>query len=245
MSIISVVTVCFNAQACIGQTLRSMRDQGQGPWEYIVIDGASTDGTIDEINDNQDIVNTLVVESDRGIYDAMNKGLKIAKGRYIYYLNAGDSFHSAKVLSHLVALMKDSNTSLFYGDIITSTKLIATRNIIKQYFKGMPHQACFFRRDAIEQFDLKFKICADFKQYLELRSEPDFQATHVALVISYYDSIKPDKSPTERLRYDRQRIVEKVMLSYSHLKGFRRVIGIGFYSLHLAKLVLTNGIRKY
>ena len=98
----SVITVCRNAQHTIEDTLQSVITQSYHHVEYIVIDGNSTDGTLSIIRRYQERIAHVVSEPDRGLYDAMNKGLRLATGDYVCFLNAGDCFHEDDTLQQMV-----------------------------------------------------------------------------------------------------------------------------------------------
>lgn len=97
----SVITVCFNAQDTIEDTIQSVITQTYHHVEYIIIDGASKDGTLGIINRYRDHITRVVSEPDRGLYDAMNKGMALATGDYLCFLNAGDSFHEDDTLQQM------------------------------------------------------------------------------------------------------------------------------------------------
>ena len=88
----SIITVVFNAKNDLIDTIKSLRQQNYKNFEYIIIDGGSTDGTLEVINDNLDVVDKWKSEKDSGIYDAMNKGIDLCQGNYIGMLNAGDRY---------------------------------------------------------------------------------------------------------------------------------------------------------
>lgn len=112
---ITVVTVCRNAADCIEPTLRSVVEQTYPDIEYIVIDGASTDGTLDIVKRYSDRIAKIVSEPDKGIYDAMNKAIRLAKGEYINFMNAGDTFTSPTAVAE-VAERIAPGCDVVYGD---------------------------------------------------------------------------------------------------------------------------------
>ena len=98
LPLISVITVCYQAAEPLQKTILSVRQQYYQPLEFIVVDGGSTDGTRDIIARHQDIITRWVSEPDRGIYDAMNKGVSMATGEWVIFMNAGDTFAANNVL---------------------------------------------------------------------------------------------------------------------------------------------------
>lgn len=111
---ISVVTICFNAVEAIERTILSVVNQSYPNIEYIVVDGGSTDGTLDVIEKYKSRIDKLISEPDRGIYDAMNKGVRLGTGDYIQFLNAGDMFHTNSSLADIVPQIACENT-IVYG----------------------------------------------------------------------------------------------------------------------------------
>lgn len=98
---ISIITICFNAATDLENTIASVRSQKYKDYEYIVVDGGSKDATLAVINDNSDKITKWVSEPDKGIYDAMNKGIKMASGEWVIMMNAGDVFADSQVLQNV------------------------------------------------------------------------------------------------------------------------------------------------
>jgi len=184
---ISVITVCFNAETDIKRTIKSVLEQSYESIQYIIIDGASTDNTINIISDYAYSIDTFISEEDSGIYDAMNKGAKAASGDYLFFLNAGDTFINKDTLSKIAS--HDLNGEFIYGDIellssdnITSVKrmpaILTTKFLIN---KTIPHQSVLTKKslfDLIGGYDPKLKIVADYKfqliAILELRAKTQY-----------------------------------------------------------------------
>jgi len=168
---ISIITVVFNNAKDIEYTIQSVLNQSYEHVEYIIVDGLSTDGTLDILNKYRAQIDILISEKDKGIYDAMNKGLEQATGDYVLFLNSGDAFYDKNTLS---AIFTDSEgADIYYGE----TKLIdENRKIIgdrrhktpekftwKSFRYGMNicHQAIFIKRAIAPKYDLQYKISAD------------------------------------------------------------------------------------
>jgi glycosyltransferase involved in cell wall biosynthesis len=115
---ISIITVCFNSEKTIGANIRSVAKQSYNNFEHIIIDGGSSDTTLKKIESSLTSPNTtLISEPDRGIYDAMNKGLRLANGEIICFLNSDDLFADDLVLATVVRGMKEYGCDLLYGDV--------------------------------------------------------------------------------------------------------------------------------
>jgi glycosyltransferase involved in cell wall biosynthesis len=181
---ISVITVCFNAQNTIGHTLRSVRDQTHDSIEYIIIDGCSTDGTLKVVESEGKHVAMIVSEKDNGIYDAMNKGIALATGDIIGFINADDFYASTDVLASVASAFESSGADCCYGDLCYVQQGDVSKTV--RYWRSAPfkadmfsrgwcppHPTFFVRREVYARlggFDLSFKIAADFElmaRYLE------------------------------------------------------------------------------
>jgi glycosyltransferase involved in cell wall biosynthesis len=191
---LSIITVCYNAINFIGETIESVLGQSYiENVEYILIDGGSTDGTYEVIHGFGSQIDKIVHESDKGIYDAMNKGVSLASGEYVFFLNAGDKFYSSDTLEKLSSSLKDGD--VIYGN--TCLRIKDGPEKIINYFsldkdwKVIPycHQSVFIRRSLLLDyvFDLNFKIAADFNQYHQLKNQK-VKFKSIDQTISIYDN---------------------------------------------------------
>ena len=116
--VLSIVTVCFNAASNIERTLLSVAAQKSARVEYIVVDGASRDDTLAVINHHRFLIDRFVSQPDRGIYDAMNTGIALARGEWLIFMNAGDVFHSADVVGRIIDhCLSRSDVDFYYSDV--------------------------------------------------------------------------------------------------------------------------------
>lgn len=164
---ISIITVCYNAAPYIEKTILSVINQTYKNLEYIIIDGGSTDGTIDIIKKYKTQITYWVSESDKGIYDAMNKGIRKATGEWINFMNAGDCLTNSHVLSELFSSHIPKEIKFIYGDInlIKNNQRIHKRALSPKHIKHtMPcsHQALFVRNMKGILFDLKYKLASEY-----------------------------------------------------------------------------------
>lgn len=113
--LLTIITITFNAERFLERTLKSMPQDNQ-ELEYLIIDGGSSDGTLALINQYQNKISNWVSEPDKGIYDAMNKGLKLAKGQYVWFMNAGDQIFDNQTIDHVLEQIKLTNADVLYGD---------------------------------------------------------------------------------------------------------------------------------
>lgn len=183
---LSVITVCYNSAKTIGRTLDSLNKQTSNDFESVVIDGESTDGTQAIIQSFGDLVATFVSEKDWGIYDAMNKGIEKASGKYIAFLNSDDAYFP-ETIKLVQAFAKTADASIIYGNLQkerTLGKEVLTR-VERPNLELMPktmgvfHPATFVKKELFEKFgsyDLRFKQAADYHWLLRAYMEKsDFQ----------------------------------------------------------------------
>jgi glycosyltransferase involved in cell wall biosynthesis len=114
---VSLITVTYNAEKYLERTIRSIIGQTYPDFEYIIVDGGSQDGTLDIIQRYESQISQWVSESDKGLYDAMNKGLRMAHGEYVWFMNAGDEIYDEHVLAQLAARLAD-DADVYYGDAL-------------------------------------------------------------------------------------------------------------------------------
>ena len=197
---ITVVTVCLNAKNIIRCTVESVLQQKDISFEYLIVDGMSSDGTVEFIESFRDAFNSKSIElniisgKDKGIYDAMNKAGRFAKGDWILYLNAGDYLYTDDAISRLSKTQVTEDTAVIYGDVLytyySKFKPFYSRpvdQITSNYI--FCHQSVLTRRDILvnEGFDTEYPICADYKLYA-LCYKNGYRMIHVDVPVSVYDN---------------------------------------------------------
>lgn len=177
--LITIVTVTYNAEGTLERTLKSVEMQTHGNVEHIIMDGASKDGTLaiaqayKERNDDRDI--RIVSEPDKGLYDAMNKAIAIAKGEYICFLNAGDKLHNPQTLEFIVHIAQHNpDAGVIYGDTdivddngmkLRERRLSPPKRLNWRSFKNgmlVCHQAFYAKRSIVPAYNLSYRFSADF-----------------------------------------------------------------------------------
>ena len=175
----SIVTVCFNSAATLADTLRSVSEQVYPRVEHVLVDGGSTDGTLELVRMHAKRVGPCVSEPDRGTYDAMNKGLALSSGDFVGFLNSDDVYQDARVLED-VAQAFEQGAHFVYGDI----DMVDDQGQLVRHWRAgplpggrlgrrqLPHPAFFVRRDWLLRlrpaFDDSLRIASDLKQQLIL-----------------------------------------------------------------------------
>lgn len=209
----SIITVCRNAEELIGSTISSLANQSFQDFEYLIVDGASKDKTLSVVQDlAAKLPLHLVSEPDEGVYYAMNKGIRMAQGEWIYFLNAGDDFVDSSVLLRVSALLKNApDCEIAYGDVIyrgASGKRLVRFDWLSRdnlLFENLCHQSVFGRRTAFERlglFDTQFQINADYDWLLRVfRSGAPFK--YLGIPISYYDDMGLSAREQVKLKAER------------------------------------------
>lgn len=162
---VSVVTVCYNAAADLEKTVRNVLAQEWPGLEFVVIDGGSTDGTAEVLRRYKESVDVIVSEPDRGIYDAMNKGVALASGDYVIFMNAGDCFASADTLSRVFDSVGESRPDVIYGDVVKGGAVKVAGEPHNSHRMFFCHQSCLALRQRLVEtpFDISHRMSADFK----------------------------------------------------------------------------------
>lgn len=174
---VSVVTVCYNSAGTIARTLRSVLDQTYPDIEHIVVDGASTDNTLEIVSTTPNRIATMLSEPDRGIYDAMNKGIACASGDILCFLNADDVYSGPRVIETVVREMASHRLAALFGDV-AFFRADAPKKIVRRYSSRMftperiasgwmPAHPALFMRHAIYAdlggFRTHYRIAGDFE----------------------------------------------------------------------------------
>lgn len=194
----SIITVTYNAEATVEDTIQSVIAQTYRHIEYIVIDGASKDRTLSIVEKYRDSITHLVSEPDKGLYDAMNKGIRLATGDYLCFLNAGDSFHEDDTLQQMVHTLKGGELpDVLYGEtalvdheghFLRMRRLSAPEVLTwKSFRQGMLvcHQAFFAKRSLVEEYDPAYRFSADFDWCIRvMKKARTLHNTHL-LIIDY------------------------------------------------------------
>lgn len=173
---LSVITVVYNNVDYIEKTILNVLEikEKYKDVEYIIVDGGSTDGTLEIINRYNDKISFWISESDKGIYDAMNKGAFLAKGEWVNFMNAGDLFAN-DIFILLNDVLVDNNYDVIYGDVLIKKNGILSLDKAREihqlnYSLNFCHQSSFVRRELLIKypFSLNYKISSDYNLFLNL-----------------------------------------------------------------------------
>jgi glycosyltransferase involved in cell wall biosynthesis len=193
----SIITVCYNEEKTIEKTCKSIASQKYKNFEWRVIDGKSTDKTLEIIKKYKKHTTSLSSEKDSGIYNAMNKGIKKSKGKYLLFLNGGDYLKNENTLQEVSAFIeKDGHKNdLYYGDMLYDNgELVSYKNstLNEKFFakKSISHQATFIKKDLFFKYgdyNEKYRIVSDFEFWIKSIIKGKIKTKYLPVVVSVFD----------------------------------------------------------
>lgn len=229
---VTIITVVFNSRRFITDCIRSVRAQDYRDIEYIIIDGASTDGTIDIINSFSHAVDHFVSEKDNGIYDAMNKAIGMATGNLIGILNSDDFYVHRKVISDVVRQIEESGADTLYADLVYVDP-IDTDRVKRLWHSGAykpgifkwgwmpPHPTFFVKKKVYEQygaFDLRLRSAADYELMLRFLHKNRVSTTYLSeIIIKMREGGMSNTSVKNRLKAN---LEDRLAWAYNDLRPY-------------------------
>ncbi len=224
--LLSIVTICFNNRDDIERTCKSIARQTWHDFEWIVIDGASTDGTLEILKKYEKFIDVLISEPDTGRYNAMNKGVLRSKGKWLNFMNGGDAFHHPNVLQNLSEFLKNDEADILYGNMnfITNKKehqiVTYPLNITdpNYFYDGcISHQSSFIKRSLFQQYGLyneNYKIVSDWEKWIVF-SLLKCKFRHINLTVADFYDGGIGSSPSPAHIKERETVQQRYGLSLS------------------------------
>lgn len=221
---ISIITACFNSEKTIEQTIQSVLNQTYKNIEYIIIDGASTDGTMEIVDKYRERIDVIVSEKDKGVYDAFNKGIVLASGDYINFMNADDYFSTNHIVEEIANhLFGNPNILMLHGDVRAFDERTGHWHFrgepltLADFEKGKmcPHQSVFTHKKLLEEyqgFDLKYKILADVDFTIKCFKNYEKNICYLPLEIAYFRL----GGLSNALHYEKQMHFENAVIHFNH-----------------------------
>ncbi|MEG0992628.1 MAG: glycosyltransferase family 2 protein [Bacteroidales bacterium] len=212
---ISIITVNRNNADGLAQTLESVRAQKKrNQFEYIVIDGASIDTSQIIIRENEDIIDFQISEPDKGIYDAMNKGVLKATGKYVYFLNSGDVFCNDNVIYNIKKLLPKTSNCIFLGGVEIKNHYFSMNWVLPKklsyfdFLEGFCHQAMFIPLELLIRengYKTQYKIVADWVFMMDCFRKNDVKWITSSLLITNYNTFGVSSSPRSKKQIENEK----------------------------------------
>ena len=224
MAHLSIVTICLNEVSSIGATLESVAAQDFTDFEYVVVDGGSTDGTLEVLREYRHRIDRLITGPDSGIYNAMNKGVRASQGDYLLFLNAGDYLNDSRTLSRILAYKPVED--VVYGDMVwlrqngvhelrKQPEQLTYRRFITT---NLWQQASAIRRSLFERyggFDEAYIICGDYDFFLRVLFQSGVTKRHIPVVFSVFNTSGISQSRQKNIYLSHYR--ERKAIQYKYL----------------------------
>ncbi|HEY5748462.1 MAG TPA: glycosyltransferase family 2 protein [Chryseolinea sp.] len=215
----SIITPTFNCAQKLDSTIQSIFSQDESLWDYWVIDGGSTDGTVNHLLQNESKLQWLS-EPDKGIYDAMNKGVQRARGKFVYVLGAGDRLRPNILSTIAQELTKNRDIShprplLLYGDVIwgeTGRRYDGHFSKLKLADTNICQQAIFYDSrifTKLGNFDTQYSLCADYHFNFRCFADPSIRRRYIDIVVANYESPGASKAIDQRFYADRPELIRR------------------------------------
>jgi len=229
----SIITVCLNEGEAIRDTCESIVTQTNRDFEWIVIDGGSTDGTLEILREYEDSIDCLISEQDSGIYNAMNKGAAKASGHYLIFMNGGDRFACSDAL---LFASQAQGAQMLYGDVYLgdqSGDVETYPDVVESGYmlrKMIPHQTTFYERatfEAVGGYDESFKIAGDYDLYVRLFELEGITHQHIPHPIAIFDleGVSNSKDFRQLRKRENHRIRKQYFKNYRYsMKCLRQEI---------------------
>lgn len=240
---LSIITINYNNKEGLAKTVESVFCQSAyGEFEYIVIDGASIDGSSDVLKKHESRFSHVVSEPDSGIYDAMNKGVRASSGDYLLFLNSGDTLYSEHTISNI--LPKLNADDLIIGRIMKVPENVLSESgmVLSLYHfidKSLPHQSSFIRRNLLIEtpYDENYRIVSDWKFFVQTIVIGNCSYRYIDDIVSYYDcnglsSNNRDESFVERDKVLHELFPSRILQDYQHFisgQGYEDTVYDKFY----------------
>ena len=249
---LSIITINYNNASGLEQTFKSAEHQTYKQYEHIVIDGGSTDGSLNIIKKYEHVLDYWISEKDTGIYNAINKGIHIANGKYLFFLNSGDLLHDNTVLNIIIPDL--NNVDIVYGNLLiketNKTWLkIYPKKLLFSYFlnDSLPHSGGVFIlkssfRDKLSKYDESLKIVSDWKWFILALFKYNYSYKHLDITIGIFDfsgiSAKPEN-------YNLLESEKKLVLEKNFPRFYSEIANLSRYKDELFMLKSSRYFKLY
>lgn len=218
---LSIITINYNDKVGLQKTFDSVFNQTYNDFEYIVIDGNSKDGSVALIEENKDKINYWISEPDKGIYNAMNKGIKAATGEFLLFINSGDCLFNHDTIKSAINQLENS-VGIYYGNVMYNSNGVNTMvsalpsTLSFSFFLdfSIPHPASFIKKSLFENYfyyNEELKIVSDWEFFLFTICKKDIKYKHLDLIISNFDDagISSNEENRKKMLAEKKAVLEK------------------------------------
>lgn len=251
---ISIVTACYNSEKTIEQTIQSVLNQTYPNIEYIIVDGASTDGTMKIVDKYRDRIDVVISESDNGVYDAFNKGIRNASGDIIEFLNSDDYLYQNLIIEEVANLfIENPNLKIVYGNILVINETTGHIEIrgksvnINEFQNGIapPHPGQFVKKQLFEQygyFNEKYKIASDFEFTIAIFKDYLNESYYLDEIVTVFrvGGLSSDLSTSEMVVKETKEIIENVFGNSIFLKKSNQDLNLEYIKKWLETFLFFN-----
>jgi glycosyltransferase involved in cell wall biosynthesis len=260
---ISIITVCYQAGHLLRKTIDSVLEQTYKSIEYIIIDGASKDSTVELVNSYRNRISCFISEPDNGLYEAMNKGIQLATGDIVLFLNAGDYLITKDAIQFSISKMNFAQAQIFFGrfiwnDPITQDIVLSNHDWVTFTWdlqeSNFPHPATFYKRHLFESigvFDTSYWLGADYEWNMRalIKNKISFQYINIATTVFFADGLSNQKENAEVCIEENQRIFNAYLKpQWIYKLGFKHNgsdFNRGYYQKLIAKIYQCRLKRVY
>jgi glycosyltransferase involved in cell wall biosynthesis len=215
MPLLSIITINFNNREGLEKTIQSVRTQTFRDVEYIVVDGGSSDGSKELLEKYSDSISKWISEKDSGIYNAMNKGIALANGKYLQFLNSGDTLSHKNVLEEFFQnpLSADivSGNVLMVGSTSTLAKNPETVDAVHLFESTILHPCTFIKKELFIRYgmyDESYRIVADYEFFVRAFVKHNAGYEHRPIIVAHFDTNGVSNQQIEKLKAERKRVLE-------------------------------------
>ncbi|MBS1606982.1 MAG: glycosyltransferase [Bacteroidetes bacterium] len=232
--LVSIITVVYNGAATLEDTIRSVIEQEFRDLEMVIVDGGSKDATLDVIRkyENNGLPLRWISEPDKGVYDAMNKGIRLAEGEWLYFLGSDDRFQDREVLRQTFSTPSFDSYDLLYGDVLSPSfkgRYDGEFSYEKLLSRNLSHQAAFYKKalfTRLGEYDLRYRMHADWDFNLRCFADPSTRTRYTGVLVASFG--EGGISAGHDLSFLRERLIP-AKLQWLHDAGLQSLRRIRLY----------------
>lgn len=245
---LSIITINYNNREGLRKTIESVVNQTCQDFEYIVIDGGSTDGSAEVIKEYSDKIDYWVSEKDNGIYDAMNKGIDKAKGEYCQFLNSGDDLYDNYVIEQIHPNLNESEIvvgKIFLSNIASPSEDIPSVSMLRLFSKSLPHSSAFISTPLLKKYhyDPTLRIVSDWKFFIQSLIFDNASYKFVNIIVSKFDTDGISSQNTALVMKEREQVIKELLPERIRMDYFAFVNGQGYQENTYDRFFIQT--RKY